>query len=59
MRSFFKLISFTGLALTIAPAFFHFAGIIKFEQHLWVTFAGTAMYLLTAPFWMNKKLNKS
>jgi len=53
-----KIISYTGLLLTILPAFLHFYGIIEFEQHKWITFLGTVLYLTTAPFWMNKEKKK-
>ncbi len=55
MRTTLKIISYVGLALTLTPAFLHFAGVIEFEQHKTITFIGTAMYLLSAPFWMNKE----
>jgi purine-cytosine permease-like protein len=34
MRIALIILSFTGLTLTILPAFLHFAGIIEFERHL-------------------------
>jgi hypothetical protein len=55
MTQILKIISWLGLLLTISPAFMHFAGMIEFEQHKWITFIGTVLYLTTAPFWMNKK----
>ena len=55
MRTLLKIVSFLGLLMTVSPAFLHFFGIIEFEQHKWITFLGTALYLGTAPFWMNKK----
>jgi hypothetical protein len=54
MRIALIILSFTGLMLTILPAFLHFAGIIEFERHLEITTIGTILYLSTAPFWMNK-----
>ena len=53
-----KIISYTGLLLTILPSFLHFSGVIEFEQHKWITFLGTVLYLTTAPFWMNKEKKK-
>jgi hypothetical protein len=54
MRTALKFISFLGLILTLLPSFLHFYGVIEFEQHKWATFLGTALYLSTAPLWMNK-----
>lgn len=55
MRTALITISFLGLILTISPAFLHFEEIIEFETHKWITFLGTVMYLVSAPFWLNKK----
>lgn len=55
MNIVLKIISYTGLLLTILPSFLHFAGLIEFELHKWVTLFGTVIYLSTAPFWMNKE----
>jgi hypothetical protein len=55
MRNALKIASLIGLLLTISPAFLHFYGTIEFEQHIWLTFLGTVIYLSTAPFWMNKE----
>jgi hypothetical protein len=54
MRIALIILSFTGLTLTILPAFLHFAGIIEFGRHIEITTIGTILYLSTAPFWMNK-----
>jgi hypothetical protein len=59
MRTILQIISIMGLFLTIAPAFLHFTGIFAFETHKWVTFLGTAMYLASAPLWLNKKKKES
>lgn len=59
MRLSLKIISFTGLLLTILPAFLHFYGVIEFEQHKPITLMGTTLYLLSAPFWMNKTKKKA
>lgn len=59
MRNILKIASLIGLLLTIAPAFLHFAGKVDFETHKWITFLGTAIYLSTAPFWMNKEKKKT
>ena len=55
MKTILKTISYLGLILTLSPAFFHFYGIIAFQQHKLFTLLGTVLYLATAPFWMNKK----
>jgi hypothetical protein len=54
MRKALIIASLIGLTLTLLPALLHFYGVIEFEQHKWLTFLGTALYLTTAPFWMNK-----
>lgn len=48
-----KSISFFGLALTVAPAFFVFAGLLTWSEHAVYMLIGTALWFLTAPFWMH------
>jgi hypothetical protein len=59
MRIALIILSFTGLTLTILPAFLHFAGVIEFGRHIEITTVDTILYLSTAPFWMNKGKKKA
>ena len=54
MKSFIKLISYIGLALTIIPAFLVFNGKITLEFSKWLMLIGTIIWFLSAPTWMNK-----
>jgi hypothetical protein len=55
MDSLLKLASFVGLALTVCPAFFVFAGAIAWETHALLLGVGTVVWFGTAPFWMKQK----
>jgi hypothetical protein len=50
-----KILSFLGLFLTLAPAFFVFFNVIEFETHKLFMLVGTLLWFLTAPFWMNRE----
>jgi high-affinity Fe2+/Pb2+ permease len=55
MKLLLKLISFIGLALTIIPAFLVFAGTIDLVTHKNLMLAGTLLWFIPAPFWINRK----
>lgn len=55
MDKFLKVLSFTGLILSLLPAFLSFAGLISFEQFKILLVAGTVLWFSTAPSWINKK----
>jgi hypothetical protein len=55
MKILLKLLSFAGLGLTILPAFFVFGGIITWNTHATLMFAGMVLWFATAPFWVGKK----
>ena len=59
MKLLLKVISFLGLSLTVLPAFLVFNEIISFESHKTLALIGTACWLISAPFWMNKKTKTS
>ena len=52
MQILLKLLSFVGLALTVVPAFFVFAGTITWSTHATLMLIGTVLWFITAPFWM-------
>lgn len=56
MKIILKAISYTGLALTLLPSFFVFAGQIEFKDHLVMMLIGTILWFVTAPLWMNKQV---
>ena len=57
MKMILKAVSYTGLALTLLPSFFVFAGEIEFKDHIVMMLIGTILWFVSAPFWMNKKQN--
>ncbi|MEM7573433.1 MAG: hypothetical protein AAF433_11055 [Bacteroidota bacterium] len=50
-----KWLSYLGLVLTILPAFLVIAGRMSFDTYLEVMLVGSLLYLLTAPWWINRK----
>lgn len=52
MKTMLKLFSAVGLVLTVAPAFFVFAGAITWAVHARWMLVGTLLWFITAPFWM-------
>jgi high-affinity Fe2+/Pb2+ permease len=55
MKPILILLSFTGLMLTILPAVLVFQGIIEKDLHKNLMLTGTALWFVTAPFWIGKK----
>jgi hypothetical protein len=55
MKTILKLISLAGLCLTIVPAVLVFVGRIEWQDHAYLMLLGTALWFLSAPFWMHKK----
>jgi len=53
MKIVLKIISYTGLALTLVPSLLHFAGEMSLSMHKTLMFVGTIAWFVTAPFWMN------
>jgi hypothetical protein len=58
MMLLIKIISITGLALNIIPALLTFNDIISFDHYITLMLAGTLMWFLTAPFWINRNQRK-
>ncbi len=54
MRNLLKLLSFAGLLLTLFPSIFYFYDYLSADTHKLLTLIGTALWFLTAPFWMNE-----
>lgn len=54
MKLLIKLISYTGLVLTLVPALLVFAGIINLNSFKVLLILGGLMWFTTAPFWVNK-----
>ena len=53
-----RIISYCGLLLTLLPSILVFADVISMERHKLLALVGTALWLGTAPFWMNKVKEK-
>lgn len=53
MKIVLKIISYTGLVLTLAPSILLFAGEMSPIMHKTLMFIGTLAWFATAPFWMN------
>lgn len=58
MKTFLKILSYTGLALTLLPAFLVFQGLISLELNKTLMLIGTICWFLTAPSWMNKSADE-
>jgi hypothetical protein len=54
MKLLVKFVSYISLALTIIPSFLVFTGNITLDSSKMLTFAGTIIWFLSAPIWMNK-----
>jgi hypothetical protein len=57
MKNILKIVSYSGLALTIIPSFFVFAGKINLEMHYTLMFIGMVLWFFTAPIWVKKSKN--
>ncbi|MEL7160585.1 MAG: hypothetical protein AAFN92_07490 [Bacteroidota bacterium] len=49
-----KVLSYLGLALTIFPSLFVFAGTLAVAEYKLLMLVGTVLWVATAPFWINK-----
>ena len=49
-----KIISYTGLVLTLIPAFLVLSNSIEFNTHKHLMLVGTVLWFGTRPFWMSK-----
>ena len=55
MKTFTKVLSYIGLALTVVPSFYVFVGNIGWQTHADLMLGGTLLWFATAPFWMKKQ----
>lgn len=58
MKNIAKIISYLCLVLTIVPSFLVFMGKITADTNKDLMLAGTIGWFITAPFWMNKKVEE-
>ena len=54
MKQFLKILSYLGLALTVAPAALTLVGVLSWSMHAALMLAGAALWFATAPFWMER-----
>ena len=54
MKLLIKIISYLSLGLTLIPSFFVFTGNLSLDSSKMLTFAGTIIWFISAPSWMNK-----
>ena len=52
MKLILKIISYSGLALTILPSIFVFKGVIELKTHFILMGIGLVVWFATAPLWM-------
>ncbi|MFO7446671.1 MAG: hypothetical protein R6W90_09900 [Ignavibacteriaceae bacterium] len=55
MKKILMVISAIGLLLTLLPSVLVFTKTIEWEMHVNLMSIGTALWFLTAPFWMKKE----
>lgn len=49
-----KVISYLALALCLIPAFLVFGGMLDLTMYKNLLLAGTLLWIVTAPFWVNR-----
>lgn len=59
MKTLLKILSYLGLILTAIPSFFYFMGEISLEMSKHLMTAGMILWFVTAPFWINAKVDKA
>ncbi len=52
---FLQGLSYLGLLLTIVPGILVFAGVLDLPAYKSWMLAGTALYFVTAPWWINRE----
>ena len=55
MKLIIKLISYTGLVLTLVPSLLVFTGTVNLNSFKVLMIIGGVMWFTTAPFWVNKR----
>lgn len=59
MKTLLKLLSYLGLILTGIPSIFYFMGKITQETSHDLMAVGMILWFVSAPFWINAKVNKA
>jgi len=59
MRTLLKLISYLGLILTVIPSILYFMGNISQETSHDLMALGMILWFVSAPFWINSKVEKA
>lgn len=59
MKTLLKILSYLGLALTAIPSFFYFMEKITHNLTLHLMTVGMIVWFVTAPFWINAKVDKT
>jgi hypothetical protein len=54
LKLILKIISYSGLVLTLIPSFFVFTNRIEFNTHTHLMLLGTGLWFSTRPFWRSK-----
>jgi hypothetical protein len=55
MKLLLKIISYSGLALTILPSFLVFKGMIELRMNFILMIIGLILWFSSAPFWMKSQ----
>lgn len=55
MKLLTKILSFAGLAMTIAPSVLFFMGNLELDSAKNIMAIGMVIWFVTAPFWVNSK----
>lgn len=58
MKKILQILSVTGLALTVLPAFFVLYSGMPWKTHAQLMFAGMVVWFITAPLWMKSKTSE-
>ncbi len=59
MRTLLKILSYLGLILTAIPSILFFMGKISQESSSHLMTAGMILWFVSAPFWINSKVEKT
>lgn len=54
MTAVLKILSYSGLALTVLPAVLVLAGVLSWRAHSVLMLVGAALWFSTASFWMGR-----
>ena len=54
MTAMLKILSYSGLALTVVPAVLVLAGVLSWRAHAVLMLVGATLWFTTASFWMGR-----